>query len=280
MKILSCITSVSKFSSRILQAVDLSTLLKQQITITDGHSLPYFIFITSLGLPASHEGVFINTISSLLSDFGDGDYGTTSLLIAARQPADRYMPHLTSLLHRSAGRHKINAFDLSESLESSVMQSGDVLYNDLLKRVSLLITNFINSVDEDRKPLIFLDDLAVLTDLRVPSNRFLGFLLVSNLHCLVIGYHGSLDGANDDLLFHLAHRRAELCLDVTPLDTGYSNAIDGLVGCYFILPLQLTISQAKREDSLDELTKTTKLHFRAIDRRIQCYYPGSSNLVS
>ncbi|VDK20377.1 unnamed protein product [Taenia asiatica] len=252
---------------RFFQAVDLCTLLTQQIAIPEERSLPYLIFVTSLGLSASHEEVFVATISSLLSGSCDGEQATTSLLIAAKQPVERYMAHLNSLLHRSAGRHKISTFDLSESfLASPVTQSGEDLYNDLRKRA----TDFTGSVEEGRKPLIFLDDLAVLTDLGVPSHRFLGSLLVSNLHCLVIGYHGSRDGVGDDLLLHLARRRAELCVDVRPLDTGYSDAIDG----------QLTISQRHQEHSEDEPVKPTKFHFRAVDRRIQCYYPGASNLVS
>lgn len=77
----------------------------------------------------------------------------------------------------------------------------------------------------------------------MPSNRFLGFLLVSNLYCLVIGYHGSDDGVNDDFFLHLGRRRAELCVDVRPLDTGYSDSIDGQVGCFdcFALPSIVTV---------------------------------------
>lgn len=61
-------------------------------------------------------------------------------------------------------------------------------------------------------------------------DRFLAKLLSSStLHCVIIGYHGSLDAVNDDYTFELARRRADLCLDVLPLDTGYSNALDGQV---------------------------------------------------
>ncbi|KAL5103952.1 hypothetical protein TcWFU_006945 [Taenia crassiceps] len=247
------------------EAVDLCALLTQEIPIPAERPLPYLIFVTSLGLSASHEEVFVTTISGLLSSAGVNEQATTSLLIAAKQPVERYMTHLTSLLHRSEGRHKVTAFDLSESFHASpVMQSGEDLYNDLRERVTI----FINSVEEGRKPLIFLDDLSVLTDLGVPSNRFLGFLLVSNLHYLVIGYHGNRDGVSDDFLLHLARRRAELCVDVRPLDTGYSDTIDG----------QLTISQRHQEHSEDGPARPTKFHFRAVDRRIQCFYPGASNL--
>ena len=62
-------------------------------------------------------------------------------------------------------------------------------------------------------------------------DRFLASLLTSsNLHCPIIGYHGGFDAINDDYIFELTRRRANLCLDVTPLDTGYSSAIDGQVG--------------------------------------------------
>lgn len=119
------------------QAVDLCTLLKQQIAIPEERPLPYLIFITSVGLSASHEEIFVATISSILSGSCDGEQATTSLMIAAKQPVERYMAHLTSILHRSAGRHKISTFDLSESfLASPVTQSSEDLYNDLRKRVS------------------------------------------------------------------------------------------------------------------------------------------------
>ncbi|KAH9277885.1 hypothetical protein ECG_09894 [Echinococcus granulosus] len=247
-------------------AGDFCTLLSQQIDIPKERSLPFFICISSVGFGGAQEDIFLATIPSLLSGPAYGGQATSSLLIAAVRPAKQYMAHLTSPLHRSAGQHKICTLDLTDSfLDSSVTESGEHLYNYLQKRV----TNFIDSAGKGRKIFVFLDDLAALTDLNVPSNRLLGSLLVSNLHCLVVGYRGHVDFDSDDFLLHLARRRAEFCLDVTTFDNRYSDSIEG----------QLIISQKNQEHNEDRPIKPTKFLFRVVDRRIQCYYPGASSLL-
>ncbi|VDL18957.1 unnamed protein product [Hymenolepis diminuta] len=244
--------------------MDLSTLLAQRIPDSDATlSSPYLIFINSRALNVSHEEILGSTISSFFTK--SGEIATASLLLAARQPLSRYTDYLDPLVRRSMGKHQLYGFDFADELVKNPLERCE-------ETLTLSINRLINDLEllsEERKLLLVIDDLSYVKDLGVSPRKLISRLLNSSIHYLLIGYHNNNDGITDDYLFHLLHRRADFFLDVSPLDTGYSNTIDG----------KLTISTPNNEMSSSGETQLDYFKIFAEGRTIRCYTQGASNLV-
>nr|CDS26649.1 expressed conserved protein [Hymenolepis microstoma] len=244
--------------------MDLTTLLGQRIPYSDTtFSSPCLILVNSRGLDISHEEILATTFASFFTK--SGEISTTSLLFAARQPLSRYTSFLDPLFRRSIGRHQVYGFDFADELVKNPLERcGEALFLSITQ----LIDDF-ESLSKERKLFLMVDDLSCVEDLGVSSKKLLSRLLKSSIHYLLIGYHNTSDGITDDYLFHLLHRRADFFLDVSSLNTGYSNTVDG----------QLTISTPNNGMGSGE---TQRDHFTifAEGQTIRCYSQGSSSLVS
>lgn len=242
--------------------MDLTTLLGQRIPYSDITFSPCLILVNSRGLNSSHEEILVTTFASF---FKSGESSTTSLLFAARQPLSRYTSYLDPLFRRSIGKHQVYGFDFADELVKNPLGRCE---EALTLSINRLIDDLV-SLSKDRKLFLMVDDLTCVKDLGVSPWKLLSRLLKSSIHYLLIGYHNTSDDITDDYLFHLLHRRADFFLDVSTLNTGYSNTVDG----------QLTISRPNNDMGSGE-TQRDHFTFFAEGQAVRCYSQGSSSLVS
>ncbi|VDO07161.1 unnamed protein product [Rodentolepis nana] len=242
--------------------MDLTTLLDQRIPYSDISS-PCLILVNSRGLNISHEEILASAFSSFFNK--SLELSTANLLFTARQPFSRYTSFLDPIFRRSIGKHQVYGFDFADELVKNPLERcGEALFLSMNR----LIDDF-EVLSKERKLFLMVDDLSYVEDLGVSCKKLLSRLLKSSIHYLLIGYHNTNDGITDDYLFHLLHRRADLFLDVSSLNTGYSNTLDG----------QLTISTPNSGMSSGE-TQKDHFTFFAEGQTVRCYTQGSSSLVS
>ncbi|VDD80458.1 unnamed protein product [Mesocestoides corti] len=247
-------------------SMDLSSVLTQQVfnKRDDSGQSPRLLLIVSREVNAQHEEIFSTAVSNVIASSPSG----ASLLFAVYHPARRYRSLLDSYLRRNNG-HRMAMVDVACDLIPTL--SHDDLLHEKLRELTNAFSQEAPAAEQHRRTL-FIDDAAALLDLGLTPRQLCQLILPKSTHVddLVIGYH--VDGeCDDDYLLRLLRRRAFCCVDVSPLETGYTPSIDG----------QITISRFTCQllDDGAEDTRPQKFHFRAEGKTIRCYPPGTSNLV-
>lgn len=81
--------------------------------------------------------------------------------------------------------------------------------------------------------ILFIDDVAALLDIGDLSPlQFCQLVFTSTaspFNIIVLGYHADSDLESEHALLHMLRRRAFCFMDVSPLETGYTTAVDGQV---------------------------------------------------
>ncbi|KAF6777783.1 hypothetical protein AHF37_03147 [Paragonimus kellicotti] len=293
--------------------MDLGDILEQYFrrSPTDNNET-MFCFLVS-HLDASHEPILCELIGHALlhglhpflnmaAEIGENTADLASqsvqncLLIALQKPARFYQKFLTPIIRGHESSCKLSVIDLPQWTQGFVAKSysddsSDSLGTFTEKFVEELLGHIRTEVDRFSETvkktlgvsIVALDNLTGFADLGV-SPRQLERLVTGLRHIaggivrIFVGCHvgrafeDTIASELDPAFLHhlsLCRSRASLVLDVRPLATGYTASLDG------------EISVQETTNGIIPRSKTIRtFHYKCDGRRVLCYTPGTSKLIT
>ncbi|KAF7259655.1 hypothetical protein EG68_02993 [Paragonimus skrjabini miyazakii] len=293
--------------------MDLGAILEQYFrrSSTDNKEALFCLLVSHLD--ASHEPILCDLVGHALhygfhpfpniaAETGEGTAELASqsvqncLLIALQKPARFYQKFLTPVIRGHESSCKLSVVDLPEWTQGFVTKfysndSSDSLgtftekfVEELLEHIRIEVDRFSETVKKTPGvSIVALDNLTGFADLGV-SPRQLERLLTRLRHVasgivrIFVGCHvgrafeDTIASELDPAFLHhlsLCRSRAALILDVRPLATGYTTSLDG------------EISVQETTNGIITRSKTIRtFHYKCDGRRVLCYTPGTSKLIT
>ncbi|KAF8568402.1 hypothetical protein P879_06743 [Paragonimus westermani] len=293
--------------------MDLGAILEQYFRRSTVENKEAKLCLLVSHLDASHEPILcelvrhalyhgLHSLSSVSVEIGECATDSVSqpiqncLLIALQKPARFYQRFLTPVVRGHENSCKLSVVDVPEWTQAFVAKSytGDSsdysgtftekFVEELLRHIRTEVDRFCETMKKTPGvATVALDNLTGLADLGF-SARQLERLLTGlrravggNLRIFVgchIGraFEDAIASELDPAFLHylsLCRSRASLVLDVRPLATGYTTSLDG------------EISVQEITNGIIPQSKTTRtFHYKRDGRRVLCYTPGTSKLIT
>ncbi|KAF5400014.1 hypothetical protein PHET_06461 [Paragonimus heterotremus] len=292
--------------------MDLGAILEQYFrrSSTDNKEALFCLLVSHLD--ASHEPILFDLVGHALhhgfhpfpnitAKIGEGTEDLASqsvqncLLIALQKPARFYQKFLTPVIRGHESSCKLSVVDLSEwtkgfveksysdDLSDSLGTFTEKFVEELLEHIRIEVDRFSETVKTLGVSIVALDNLIGFADLGVSPRQLERLLtglrrVAGGIVRIFVGCHvgrafeDTIASELDPAFLHhlsLCRSRASLVLDVRPLATGYTASLDG------------EISVQETTNGIIPRSKTIRtFHYKCDGRRVLCYTPGTSKLIT